>query len=385
MVDAVPGFADVVIIGGGGMGVSAAYQLAKAGVERVVVLERDALGAASTARCAGGVRAVFSDAVNIQLGLHGLETFERFGEEFGQDIDLRENGYLFLLDTETDLAAFSAACELQNALGVESRILTAKEAHELSPLIAYDDLVGALWSPRAGHCTPESVVLGYASAARRLGAALLTGIEALGIRLEDGQVVGVETSTGFVRTSCVICTADAWSGQVGAWAGVELPVRPLRRQIIVTEPIAGLDPRTPFTIDFSSSFYFHDEGKGLLLGAPEATDAWEFTSTQDPTWLEHLAAAMQRRVPSLEDVGLARGWAGLYEMTPDHNALIGESNEVSRFIYATGFSGHGFLMAPAIGEIVRDLYLRQTPAFDISGFSASRFAADASRPELGIV
>lgn len=373
------------VIGGGVMGLSTAYHLAAAGVERVVLLERGQLGSGSTSRAAGGVRALFSDEVNIRLGQRGLETLHRFGADFGQEIDLRISGYLFLLDDTADLGAFEAAAGLQRDLGVRSRMLDPEQARELSPLISTDGLLGALFSPDDGHCTPESVVAGYAGAARRLGVTVLTGTPATGLHVEGGQIQAVLSPAGRIRTDTVICATGAWSARVGEWAGVDLPVRPLRRQIALTTAIPGLPPDLPFTIDFGSSFYFHTEGPGLLLGGAEQEDCWSFDQNPTQDWLNDLAEAMAARVPTLGEVGIRRGWAGLYEMTPDHNALIGEAPDVSRFLYCTGFSGHGFLMGPAAGEVMRDLYLGVPPAIDVSGLSAQRFASGAVRPEHNVV
>ncbi|AWB93991.1 sarcosine oxidase subunit beta [Aeromicrobium chenweiae] len=380
-----PVAADVVVIGGGVMGLSTAYHLARAGVERVVLLERGALGEGSTCKAAGGVRALFSDEINIRLGQHSLETFERFGAEFDQEIDLHQVGYLLLASDDDSLAAFERNADLMTALGLEAHTVDVAEAARLSPLISTDGLVGGLYSPRDGHCTPEAVVLGYARAARRAGVTILTGTAATGIDVEDSAVTAVRTDAGVISTPSVVCAAGAWSREVAAWAGEMLPIEPLRRQIVVTEPVEGLDPGTPFTIDFSSSFYFHGEGRGLLMGAPERSDAWGFDQSRDPDWLEDLAECMERRVPSLADIGLQSGWAGLYEMTPDHNAVIGRSDVVKGFLYAAGFSGHGFLMGPAVGEVMRDLHLGRTPFVDVSPLHASRFPAGAGRPELNIV
>ncbi|MDB4873438.1 MAG: dependent oxidoreductase [Gemmatimonadales bacterium] len=380
-----PSTASVVIIGGGVMGVSTAHHLAAAGVPDVVLVDKDAFGSGSTCKAAGGVRAQFSDRINIELGLRSLEAFEHFRERFGQEIDLRQVGYLFLLDSPDSVRAFEQNVALQNEFGVPSRMISVAEAKQISPLIETDGLLAATFSPTDGHCTPESVVLGYASAARRNGARLISNCAATGIETDGDRIVAVNTEGGRIETDTVICVAGAWSRQIGEWAGVELPVTPLRRQILVTEPVPGLAPDTPFTIDFGTTFYFHGEGNGLLLGMSDPHETPGFKLTRSDSWLPGLGEAMERRAPGLVDVGIASGWAGLYEMTPDHNALIGEATNVSRFLYATGFSGHGFLMGPAVGEVMRDLYLGEQPFIDVIGLDAGRFADSEIRPELNIV
>ncbi|MET7699377.1 FAD-binding oxidoreductase [Streptomyces sp. NPDC005485] len=377
--------AGVVVIGGGVMGTSIAYHLARAGVPDVVLVERDELAAGSTSRAAGGVRAQFSDELNIQLGARSLEAFARFGDEPGHDIGLHRVGYLFLLSTAQEVAAFEAGVRLQNALGVPSRIIDPAEAHRLSPLISTDGLLAAAFSPDDGYCTPESVVHGYAAGARRHGATVLRHCEVTGIERDGDDITAVVTRQGRIATDTVVCAAGAWSRAVGAMAGVDLPVSPLRRQIAVTEPVPGLPPDLPMTIDFTSSLYFHTEGPGLLLGMSDPDESPGFSTETHDRWIPRLCEAMQRRAPALLDLRRTGGWAGLYEITPDHNALIGEAGSCSRFLYATGFSGHGFLQGPAVGEVVRDLYLGNEPFVDISPLSAERFAADALRPEVNTV
>ena len=375
--------AEVVVVGGGVMGVSIAFHLAEAGVRDVVLVERDELGAGSTSKAAGGVRAQFSDEVNVRLGARSLEAFARFGDRPGQEIDLHRSGYLFLLSNAADVAAFERNVVLQNGLGVPSRMLEVAEAKALSPLISTDGLLAATYSPDDGHCTPESVVLGYATAARRLGVSVRTRTEVVDIRSGDDGISAVVTNRGVIRTSAVVCAAGAWSRRIGEMVGVDLPVTPLRRQIVCTEPIPDLAPVVPFTIDFASSFYFHREGRGLLMGMSDPAQEPGFHLGRSDAWLPRLAEAIGVRAPALLDVGIATGWAGLYEVTPDHNALIGEAP--GRFLYATGFSGHGFLQGPAVGEVVRDLYLGRPPVVDVSTLDANRFASNAHRPELNTV
>ncbi len=372
-------------MGGGVMGTSIAFHLAEAGVRDVVLVERAGLGSGSTCKAAGGVRAQFSDALNIELGARSLAAFGRFGERPGQEIDLHRVGYLFLLATADQVTTFEASVALQNSLGVPSRLIDPAEAARLSPLISTDGLLAAAYSPDDGHCTPESVVLGYATAARRLGATLLIGCDVTGVEVAGGAIEAVVTSAGTIRTSTVICAAGAWSAAVAEMAGTFLPVVPYRRQILFTEPVASLPPRMPMTIDFATTFYFHGEGQGLLLGMSDPDEEPGFDLELSDAWLPRLTEAMQLRAPSILDMGITSGWAGLYEVTPDHNALIGEIMGISRFLYATGFSGHGFLQAPAIGEVVRDLVLGEQPFVDVSPLSVERFAADRSRPEINLV
>ncbi|MFD4554715.1 NAD(P)/FAD-dependent oxidoreductase [Streptomyces sp. NPDC058469] len=377
--------AEVVVIGGGVIGTSIAYHLARAGVRDVVLVERDELAAGSTSKAAGGVRAQFSDGLNVQLGARSLEAFERFEEDTGYDIGLRRVGYLFLLSTPEDVASFEAGVRLQNSLNVPSRVIDPAEARRLSPLISTEGLLAAAYSPDDGHCTPEAVVHGYAAAARGHGATILRHTDVTGIETHGDTITAVVTTLGRIDTRTVICAAGAWSKAIGAMAGVDLPVQPLRRQIAVTEPVTGLPPNLPMTIDFTTSLYFHTEGPGLLVGMSDPDERPGFATDTHDRWIPRLAEAMRRRAPDLLDLRRTGGWAGLYENTPDHNALIGEATSVSRFLYATGFSGHGFLQGPAVGEVVRDLYLGHVPFVDVSPLSAGRFAADAPRPEVNLV
>jgi sarcosine oxidase subunit beta len=384
MPEPLPASARVVIIGGGVIGVSIAFHLAEAGVSDVLLLEARALGSGSTCKAAGGVRAQFSDRVNIELGLRSLELFRSFSGRPGGQIDLQQVGYLFLLDDEVTAAAFQRNIALQNQLGVPSRLITPTEAALLAPLISTTGLVAAAYSPGDGHCTPESVVLGYATAARKLGARLVTSTAVSGISMA-GDTFEVRAGAQSVRAETIICAAGAWSAEIGSWADTQLPVTPLRRQIVVTEPVRDLPAVLPMTIDFSTSLYFHREGPGLLIGMSDPDETPGFRLSNSGDWLPRLSEAMNRRAPRLTGYGIASGWAGLYEVTPDHNALIGETAPAGRFLYATGFSGHGFLMAPAVGEVIRDLYLGRKPRVDVSPLDASRFGRSEARPELNIV
>lgn len=379
-----PEQSDVVIVGGGVMGASTAFHLAEAGVN-VLLLERDSLASGSTSKAAGGVRANFSDELNIAMGLRSLHAFENFGVKPGQEIDLHQDGYLFILTKNEDVELFRHSIELQNAMGVQSRLVSPQEAKELSPLLNVDDVLAASFSPRDGHCTPESVVLGYATGARHHGAKVLTGVEVTGIEIEGNEIVAVNTSAGRVATTTVINCAGAWSPSIGKMVGLDIPVVPYRREILITEAIPNLPSNFPMTLDFSTTFYFHREGPGLLTGFSDQSVAPGYSLTRDDSFIEKLAEHALHRAPGVIDAGIKSGWAGLYEVTPDHNALLGEWHGISRFLYATGFSGHGFLQGPAIGEILRDLYLNETPFVDISPLAIGRFEHGQLRPERNII
>jgi sarcosine oxidase subunit beta len=379
-----PDRAEVVIIGGGVMGASAAFHLAEAGVTDVVLLEADELSCGSTSKSAGGVRLQFSDEINIALALRSMDAFERFGERPGADIGLRQVGYLFLLTDPSDVAVFEKNTALQNSMGVDSCMLTAAEAGKLSPLANVDDVLAASFCGRDGHATPDAVVLGYATAARAMGVDIVTHCPVTGIAVDGGTITGVRTDRGVIGTSTVICVAGAWSPAIAAMVGVDLPVRPLARPIWYTEPMPNRPEQVPMTIDFTTGFYFHTEGPGLLFGMADPDQQPGFDSPMRPDWLEVVGDVVAHRAPALLEVGIAGGWHGYYETTPDHNALIGEAAGVSRFIYATGFSGHGFLLGPAVGEVLRDLVMGHTPAVDVSGFDVERFKG-ATRPEHNVV
>jgi glycine/D-amino acid oxidase-like deaminating enzyme len=379
-----PGSASVVIVGGGVIGTSIAFHLAEAGVD-VVLLEREQLGSGSTCRAAGGVRAQFSDALNIEIAQRSLRAFRDFARRPGWEIDFKQVGYLFVLSREVDVAEFERNVRLQNDYGVPSRMLSPAQARELCPLLAGDDILAAAFSPEDGHLTPEAVVQGYAYGARSLGAHIRVGCEVLDIRSSGGEITEVITTHGAVRTGTVVCAAGAWSRSCGEMVGVELPVTPLRRQVLFTEPIGDLSPHLPMTIDFASSFYFHREGPGVLLGMSDPEEKPGFVTETSDDWIPRLIEIASRRAPRIANAGIRGGWAGLYEMTPDHNAIIGEAGGVSRFLYATGFSGHGFLQGPAVGEIVRDLVLARQPPVDVGPLGVERFDAAALRPEYNVV
>jgi sarcosine oxidase, subunit beta len=353
---------EVVIVGGGAMGASVAWHLHELGVTDVVLLERDSLASGSTSRSAGGIRTQFSDELNIRIALRSLDEFERM-----DGIELRQYGYLFLLDRPEDVARFQDALALQHRLGVPSRELSIDEALEIVPQLDPEGLLAATYCELDGYASPESVVQWYAR-----GIDVRQGCEVTGVRVEDGRVAGVETSKGPIACSTVVCCAGAWSRELAAMAGVDLPVEGEKRHMWFCPEDGGLPEQLPLTIDFTTSFYFHREGPGVVFGGKEEA-------------LEEVAEHAARRLPMLIDLPVQSSWWGYYEMSPDHNALVGRAEAVDGFLYATGFSGHGFQQAPAVGEHLAELIAGRERTLDLSAFDAARFERGLARPETFVI
>ncbi|WP_369374830.1 NAD(P)/FAD-dependent oxidoreductase [Promicromonospora sp. Populi] len=377
-----PARAEVVVVGGGAIGASVAFHLAEDGVD-VLLLEADELASGSSGKPIGGVRAQFSDPANVDLGNRSLDLYEDFVNRPGADIGLQQPGYLFLLPAAEDVALFEESVAMQNERGVVSSMLGHDAVRRLNPYVDVDRYAGAAYAARDGFAHPKAVVEGYAAGAELYGARVRTHVTVTDVEARGNEITAVWTDQGRVRTTAVVLCAGAWTRDVAAKAGLDLPVDPFRRQIGFTPPLDPVPSRVPFTIDYGTTFYFHNaEPGGLLLGIADPETPIAFERTYDPDWLPLLRGAIGACAPALADVPVARGWAGLYEMTPDHNALIGEAAGVpGRVLYAAGFSGHGFLQAPAVGEAVRDLYAGRTPRVDVSGFTADRFVvADSAGP-----
>lgn len=354
--------ADVVVVGGGAMGASVAWHLRRLGVEDVVLLEREVLASGSTSKSAGGFRAQFADELNVRIALRSLDELEEM-----DGVELRQHGYLFLLDNEPDVERFRAALALQHSLGVPSRELSVEEALAVVPQLAPDGLLAATFCELDGYVTPEDVVQWYAR-----GTDVRQSCEVVGIDVDRGRITAVRTTRGTVATDTVVCCAGAWSREVGVMAGVDLPVRPEPHWMHFTPTDGGLPARLPLTVDFSTGFYFHREGQGLAFGGREPT-------------LEEVAIPAARRLPVLAELPVQSSWWGYYEVSPDYNAIVGEAAEPSRFLYATGFSGHGFQQAPAVGEHVAELIVGREPTLDLSPFSLERFERDEARPEAFVI
>ena len=377
LIEDLPRHAEIVIVGGGVMGASLAYHLAVRGQRDVLLLERARVfGQGATGKCAGGVRHQFGSEINVRLSIESIRMLERFEEELGQPIGLRQCGYLFLLTTEADVQAFRENVALQHRLGVLTEWLSADEVRQRLPLMRLDGVLGGTFYGRDGLTDPNSVVAGYVSGARRNGARLLAEVAVGGFEVRGERIIGVETSRGEVACEYVVNAAGPFAGDIGRRLGVELPIWPLRRQMLVTTPLPEVPADFPFVIDFAPGLYFHREGPGLLTGQSNPDETPGFDESVDLEWEQrHLANAVLR-MPLLEQAGLAHHWAGLYEMTPDAHPLIGRVPMLQNAYILGGFSGHGFMHGPVAGKLLAELMLDgASQTLDISSLDPARFAS----------
>jgi sarcosine oxidase, subunit beta len=368
--------ADVVVVGGGVVGASAAYHLAAAGAGRVLVLERaDHLAAGSTGACAGGFRFQFSSAINVRLSQASVPMITGFTQEHGLPLDVVQDGYLFLVRGEELWRHFLAANELHASLGVEAEVLTPEEAASLAPGIATEDLVGATFGPRDGIADPSGLTQGYATLARGSGAEIEFGVEVGVVRTGGDRVLGVDTSDGPIDAGVVVNAAGPWAGVLAATAGVDLPLEPIPRHVLVTGPFDGAPERRTLVIEAMTSFYFHREGAGVLMGMGGASERSSFETATDESFIaEELLPTAVRVFPPLEAASVEHSWVGLYEMTPDRHPIVGEAPGVAGFYLANGFSGHGFQHAPVVGKLLAELIVGgAATTVDISSLGLDRF------------
>jgi sarcosine oxidase subunit beta len=381
-----PNTADIVIIGGGVMGASAAYHLALRGMKNIVLLEKEEFfGTGATGRCAGGVRYQFSTEINVKLSMESLPMIERFKDEIGQDVNYRQCGYLLVATNQKDADTFKHNVALQNKLGVQTQLLTGDEVRARIPLMKFDDAIAGTFNPKDGIVDPNSVVMGYISAAQKMGVKAINKAEVTGITVKGNQVEEVITNQGTIKTKKILNAAGPWAGLIGQMAGVNIPLVAVRRQMFTTNPLKEVPEDFPFVIDFAQSLYFHREGEGLLIGMSNQNEKPGFDQNVDEDFeLTNLEAAIER-MPLVERASRASHWAGLYEITPDAHPIYGGTN-VNGFTLCTGFSGHGFMHGPVSGKLMAEYILDgKFSTLDVSMLDLKRFEEGRLIKEYNVV
>ena len=382
--------AEVVIIGGGIVGSSIAYHLAAAGCTDILVLEREtAQGKGSTGKSMGGVRAQFSTPVNIQMSLYSIPFYASFDERLGHPSGYRPQGYLFCATNEKHLAYLRTNYEKQVAMGLKDvRLISADEIRAMFPQLRSDDIVGGSFCSSDGFVDPYSAMIGFMTWAADHGATLWKNATVKAIQRDGQGVTAVETTRGAVATRSVVNCAGAWAASVGKMAGIDLPVEPLRRMLVPTEPFDQFPHSAPMIIDMSNGFHFRPEGLGFLLAWNDPEETPGYKTDFEPAFIEKILTRAADRVPLFENLAVnpKRAWAGLYEMTPDHHPILGPAPGVSGLFLANGFSGHGVMHAPATGKILSDLILHgKTDLVDASLLGLSRFAEGRMIEETAVL
>ena len=365
------------------MGASVAYHLARRGMTDVVLLEREKmLGTGSTGRNAGGVRHQFSNDANIKLSIESIALLERFEDEVGHPIDFHQDGYLFLLSTQSSVDTFQRNVTLQRSLGVDVQWLDARAAAQLAPGLSTDGVIAATFCQRDGIADPNGVTQGFAKTAQSLGMTVGRDVEVTGITLMAGRVTAVETTKGAIDTRIVVNAAGPYARLIGRMAGADVPVDPIRRHIFIAagpstgsgQALSGVPSNHIMVIDFETTFYFHREGAGLLFGMGERHETPTFDTTVQWDFLPQVIDVAVTRLPALADASISHAWAGLYEMSPDGNPILGAADGVDGLFLINGFSGHGFQHSPAAGRVLADVITGRDPQFDLTPFAANRFA-----------
>jgi sarcosine oxidase subunit beta len=371
--------ADVVIIGGGIVGSSIAYHLTASGCGDVLVIEREsAQGKGSTGKSMGGVRAQFSTPVSIQMSLYSIPFYASFEDQLGYPCDYRPQGYLFCATSDKQMAYLRTNFSQQVKMGLKDvRLVAGDEIRNLFPQLRADDIIGGSFCSSDGFVDPYSAMNGFMACAGERGATLWKNTIATGFANDGAGIASVETTRGRVATRKVVNCAGAWAADLAKLAGVELPVEPLRRMLVPSEPFDEFPHTAPMIVDMSNGFHFRPEARGFLLAWNDPEETPGFKTNFDPAFVEKILTRAAERVPCFANlpVNPKRAWAGLYEMTPDHHPILGETPGVPGLFLANGFSGHGVMHAPATGKILSDLILTgKTDLIDASLLSLSRFA-----------
>jgi len=383
--------ADIVIIGGGIVGASIAYQIAQRGVaDKIVLLERDTIASGSSGRATGGIRQQFADERDICFSIEGVRFYEQFTRTVNSDNPrprFYQHGYLFLVTNEASWQTMQHCVARQQALGVPTQLLSRDEVTQRIPQLYVDDIIGATFCPTDGYSDPGAMTRALTIEAQKQGVLVYEHTPIIGITVAHGKVQSVQTPQEIIHTNIVINATGAYSSLIARLAGIaDLPVYPIRRQLYLTEPCAELPADVPMMVDLSTGFHFRHRDDHILLTSPLPFDEAKLRNSQLPLtddafqlsidknfWQSTLQPQLQKRCPSLAHVPIAQVWSGLYEMTPDEHPILGKT-EVEGFLCASGFSGHGFMHAPMAAKLMTELVVDGTSTtYPIEPFALERF------------
>ncbi len=365
--------ASVVIIGGGIIGTSIAFNLAKLGVKDVSIFEKSYISSGSTGRCGGGIRQQWTSPMNVRLAMRSVELFRRFHEDVGMNIEYYEGGYLLLAYSDEEISDFENNVKMQTQEGLNVQLLNPKRIKEKFPFMNLEGVAGGTWCPSDGHANPQIANIAYATAIKRMGVDLNTHTTVEGIDIQNGGIVGVQTSKGYVKTNTVINAAGGFSHEVGLMANIDIPTHSERHQILVTEGVNHV--LNPMVISFKKNYYVRQTMHGsFVMGQSDREPAQGNNLGHTVEFLEEMAPKMVHDFPFMNHLHVVRQWSGAYNVSPDAQPIIDEAENVSRYIFAVGFSGHGFMLAPAVGEAVAEMVAYgHSKTMNVSNLNTQRF------------
>ncbi|RKX56281.1 MAG: FAD-dependent oxidoreductase [Thermotoga sp.] len=371
--------ASVVIIGGGIVGTSIAFNLAKMGVKDISIFEKSYISSGSTGRCGGGIRQQWTSPMNVRLAMRSVEIFRNFKRDVGMDIEYYQGGYLLLANTDEEVIDFENNVKMQRDEGLDVEILTPRQIVERFPFINVEDVKMGTWCPTDGHANPQIANIAYAFALKRMGVDVNTHTTVEDIYVQNNQIIGVQTSKGYLKTNVVVNAAGGFSREVGVMGGVEIPTHSERHQILVTEGVNHI--LDPMVISFHNNYYVRQTMHGsLVMGQSDKNPVQGIDLGHTIEFLEEMAPKMVHDFPFMKHLHIVRQWSGAYNVSPDAQPIIGESRDVSRYLFAVGFSGHGFMLAPAVGEAVAEMIVYgSSKTVDISNLSIERFKKKIKR------
>ena len=377
--------ADVVIIGGGVNGCSLAYQLAKKG-KKVVLVEKNYLCSGATGRCGAGIRQQWSTKENAELAIKSVKIFEGLEKELGQDIGLRQGGYLIVVHDKKDMIQSQKNVEMQKSLGLDVSILTPDEIVKIVPILDINGMnaIGATFCPTDGHVDPFKTTHAYAKAAQENGAKLYKFTNVTNIKTKNKRIESVITDKGEIKTNFLINAAGAWSKKIAEIVGVKLPNMPFRKEILVTERIKPIFKA--MVISFKDGIYFSQQDEGQILGGiPISAEKSGYLIVPTFDFLHHMSKTLTRYAPNLKQVNVIRQWTGYYDVTPDARPIIGVTDNIKGFIQCNGFSGHGFMLSPMVTKLLTEYIVEGKSPDILESLNLRRFKGKKIVKEVSVV